>query len=316
MAQGQLRKTRVEARAKIEAQIRKGEELREKGLSIIKSKNSYQISARERDNFEASFEQWEGFTVEILEELFASSHYAYEFKKKQSSKVEYVGSGWIPDIEYYLEKQITPKIDYLNILIKNLNEFKDPPIQDNNGLIKEEAELTPLNSSKLSKSRLELPDKVTLSWLWEHVPVKFWIWAIGIIFTAFLLGLTVGQVNWIQDLIVGKSSPRVSENRQEKYRSPKLVTISNGNITLPRPGFYLVDTQGGIATDELRRIFGLSEGDQLILSAASETRTVVLRKNPHLKIQADFYLNSENDRIVFICNGLNVFSELSRASND
>lgn len=34
-----------------------------------------------------------------------------------------------------------------------------------------------------------LPDKVTLSWLVRHVPVKFWIWLIGIVTAAFGVGV-------------------------------------------------------------------------------------------------------------------------------
>lgn len=35
---------------------------------------------------------------------------------------------------------------------------------------------------------LSLPDKITLSWLRRHVPIKFWLWFGGLLITAFLLG--------------------------------------------------------------------------------------------------------------------------------
>lgn len=48
---------------------------------------------------------------------------------------------------------------------------------------------------------LEYPHKVTLSWIWKHVPVSFWIWLVSLLIAAFLIGVTVGQISWIQDLI-------------------------------------------------------------------------------------------------------------------
>lgn len=51
---------------------------------------------------------------------------------------------------------------------------------------------------------LEYPHKVTLSWIWKHVPVRFWIWLVSLLIAAFLIGVTVGQISWIQDLISKK----------------------------------------------------------------------------------------------------------------
>lgn len=45
------------------------------------------------------------------------------------------------------------------------------------------------------------PNKVTLYWLWRHVPVKFWICMASLLIGAFLIGVRVGQISWIQELI-------------------------------------------------------------------------------------------------------------------
>lgn len=167
-----------------------------------------------------------------------------------------------------------------------------------------------------SGNNLEFPDKVTLAWLWEKVPAKFWCSLLGLLITFFLFGITIGQVTWVGDLFGNKSPKGESISQIAITGKPKRVTISKGEINLSAPGLYLVDTEGGSPSDDLRRINGLEEGDQVILAAGSNTKTVVLKKGPYLRMQADFHLNNENDRIVFISNGMNTCSELSRASNE
>lgn len=82
---------------------------------------------------------------------------------------------------------------------------------------------------------------------------------------------------------------------------PKLVTITSNEITLSGPGLYLIDTENKAETGHVKRISGLSAGDKAILKAASNNRTVVLEESHFLIMQAPkFYLNNENDKIVFI----------------
>jgi len=80
---------KIEAKEKILAQIKKGKEL---------GQSSKELS---RDNFELKFNQWIDFTADILSDIFVSSNYSYEFKEHYSSKVEYVGSDWVPDKKYF-----------------------------------------------------------------------------------------------------------------------------------------------------------------------------------------------------------------------
>jgi hypothetical protein len=48
---------------------------------------------------------------------------------------------------------------------------------------------TPVESQK----SVEYPEKVTLSWLYKHVPVKLWISFVAILLTAFSLGLAFSE---------------------------------------------------------------------------------------------------------------------------
>lgn len=49
-------------------------------------------------------------------------------------------------------------------------------------------------------SPLALPEKVTLGWLWQHVPLSLWFWLIGLVASAFLVGIRVGQIASIRQL--------------------------------------------------------------------------------------------------------------------
>jgi hypothetical protein len=118
-----LKMNKAEASELLEKQINKGILLSTEGYSLIEEQNGHNISPRERDLFQSTFTQWVGFTYSMLLRVFTSSKYASEFEAKHSSKVEYVNSSWVPDIQYYLTKQITPKLDYLKLLLKSIDDF-------------------------------------------------------------------------------------------------------------------------------------------------------------------------------------------------
>jgi hypothetical protein len=119
----------AEALALINRQIQKGDALFTKGDSLIKEKGRHNIPSRDRDLFQSAFTQWVDITYETLIRVFESSKYALEFKEKHSSKVEYVGSSWVPDIPYYLTKQLTQKLDYLKMLRDSMDDFTEKETQ-------------------------------------------------------------------------------------------------------------------------------------------------------------------------------------------
>ncbi len=112
MSNRELKISVPEARIKIETQIKKGYILVE-------------LATKEtRDNFKIRFEYWDSHTQEVLENIFSSVCYRIDFEEHKSSEVEYVSSDWIPDIKYYVNKQIIPKLEYLKILLENIDDFK------------------------------------------------------------------------------------------------------------------------------------------------------------------------------------------------
>ena len=60
--------------------------------------------------------------------------------------------------------------------------------------------LSILESRASTYDDLNLPNKVTLSWLWKHVPARFWLWSLGIMIIILGTGISLGQFNWIKEL--------------------------------------------------------------------------------------------------------------------
>jgi len=79
-----------------------------------------------------------------------------------------------------------------------------------------------------SDNNLEFPDKVTLAWLWEKVPAKFWCSLIGLLIGFFLFGITVGQVSWVGELFGNKSLKGGSISQIAITGKSQMVTISKG----------------------------------------------------------------------------------------
>lgn len=129
MSYDTLKIKKNEALEAINRQIQKGDALFNKGNSLIKEKGSHNITSRDRDLFKSSFTQWVDLTYSMLNNVFESSKYALEFKEKHSSKVEYVGSSWVPDIPYYLSKQLIQKLDYLKMLRDSMDDFTEKETQ-------------------------------------------------------------------------------------------------------------------------------------------------------------------------------------------
>jgi hypothetical protein len=51
-------------------------------------------------------------------------------------------------------------------------------------------------------------EKVTLLWLVRHVPVRFWVSAVGAILLVFAAGAQIGQLAWVRELIGKPTTPQ------------------------------------------------------------------------------------------------------------
>jgi len=100
------------------------------------------------------------------------------------------------------------------------------------------------------------------------------------------------------------------------WGSPTEVTIASGVAALTSEGYYSIDTETDADSDLLTQITGLSDGDEVILKAENDARTVVVTNGAYIKMNngADFTMNSIYDRIRLQCIGSDICVELSRSS--
>lgn len=116
-------------------------------------------------------------------------------------------------------------------------------------------------------------------------------------------------------LLLDKSTGRVTvKDSFLSLGAPQALTIASGAVTATR-SFIAVDTESAAASDDLDSIAGGAEGDMLVVRAADDAHTVVLKDGTgNLKLAGDMSLDSANDRIVLMHDGTN-WVELSRADN-
>lgn len=89
--------------------------------------------------------------------------------------------------------------------------------------------MTKKNNEKIN-DQLNLPH-ITLKWLFQNVPVRFWVSSVSILIGVFGTGAMVGQTSFVRELI-GKSQPQSillsAENVSE--RIDKLTEGYNSNV--------------------------------------------------------------------------------------
>lgn len=67
--------------------------------------------------------------------------------------------------------------------------------------IKRNPELCNPKSNKTELKPMEYPNKITLKWLYTHVPYRFWTFLLGLLFAAFILGTTFANTKLYKSLI-------------------------------------------------------------------------------------------------------------------
>ena len=92
------------------------------------------------------------------------------------------------------------------------------------------------------------------------------------------------------------------------------LTIASGVITMTK-AYHTVDTQSAAASDDLDTINGGSSGDLLVLRAADDARTVVVKDGTgNIQCAGDCSLDNSQDTIMLIYNG-SAWIEISRSDN-
>jgi len=180
-----------QAKEMLSIQINRGKSLIEVGRKI--PPNTYPLThekVRRKDIFVSQYNQWREFTIDTLTQIFFSGSYSNDFDEKHSSRTEYVSASWTPDVDFYINSHLIPKIDYLSLLLNSLDQFQKishPKSEQPQG--------------KKSNAIAESQEIITLEWLWRHEPVKFWFFLVTALIAVFALGMTFGEVEWLKELI-------------------------------------------------------------------------------------------------------------------
>ena len=125
MAANKLKISRTVALEKLDRQITKGQVLGKKGIEFIKNIPNHSNYCSEIDRFKIELEQWIDISQSALYEIYHSPKYGSDFKNHRASKREYVSSSWQPDIRFYLEYELLPKLEYLKILKENTFDLEE-----------------------------------------------------------------------------------------------------------------------------------------------------------------------------------------------
>lgn len=81
------------------------------------------------------------------------------------------------------------------------------------------------------KTSLALPEKMTLKWLWEHVPYRFWAWSLALLFAAFTLGITFSETSLYKSL-TKEATAITPQNTKTNTTSEYAKTPMKPNPTL------------------------------------------------------------------------------------
>lgn len=174
MSKTKIKISSDEAFKKLDQQIKKGSSLIDEGSENFKK--SMGRDRRVDDNFENKYKMWLNITAEMLDGIFSSTDYSWEFKERISSQTEYVSSDWKPDIKYWITKELIPKIDYLVILRESINdfEFDDTLNEELNSSPKDIVETDNYSSIDMdSKNNINEKSKKTGRTFWD-VLIDFW----------------------------------------------------------------------------------------------------------------------------------------------
>lgn len=100
------------------------------------------------------------------------------------------------------------------------------------------------------------------------------------------------------------------------WSSETSKTIASGAVALDGPGRYNIDTEGAAASDTLKTITGLSDGDEVILTPTSSGRTVHLKTGGNLKLQTNFSMDHRDDTARLICDASGFVKESGGRSDN
>jgi len=86
-------------------------------------------------------------------------------------------------------------------------------------------------NTKQGASELVFPEKVTINWLFSHVPVKYWISFLGLLLALFMLGIQASRISFVREIFnLCDQSSRTSlesSERPDLQTGPNSVSIKS-----------------------------------------------------------------------------------------
>ncbi len=84
------------------------------------------------------------------------------------------------------------------------------------------------SSSNKTDYSLGFPNRVTIGWLVQYVPVKYWIAFLGLLVAAFILGIQAGRISLVREVFkINEQAPikSLTENKERiDHEEPNLTS--------------------------------------------------------------------------------------------
>lgn len=119
------------------------------------------------------------------------------------------------------------------------------------------------------------------------------------------------------DILPANPGRWIKEYHISSWGSESAIQIAGGVATLSGPGRYRVQVEAG-AADDLDKLTGLENGHEVILVPDDGAKPITVKNDTNLKLQggANFTMNNVRDKIILLCEGSDVCSEVARVSID
>ena len=234
MGANKLKISKTVALEKVDKQITKGKVLGKKGLEFIKNTPNHSNYHSEIDRFKIELEQWIDISQSVLYEIYHSPKFGSDFKNHSASKKEYVSSTWQPDIQFYLEYELLPKLEYLKILKENTFDLEEidntDKVETSIPETKDEVdspkpEVKKINIDNYDFTKITVPQLLNMLSIPQIVKIISSI--IGLLAVAFWIGFYANQITTKKD---NENLIKVVNNLTNEVKQLKVQSDSLGNI--------------------------------------------------------------------------------------
>lgn len=143
------------------------------------------IRTHKRMHMDPAFRTWRTELESLVRQIKEAS---YQFSFPFNSEFRSYG------------RRIRPLDDEDVLFQRYQREIDDTLIEIQNIIKSYEDFGEPIQIARAAATGLQHPDRVTLAWLWHHVPWSAWLSAVGVLAAVFGAGVFVGRTNLIMQV--------------------------------------------------------------------------------------------------------------------